>query len=183
MRLLVHEHEPAEAFALLAADEVDLALIYDYDLAPLGFDVATLRLTSLWTAAWSLGVPAAHAPDEGDEDAAAVFARFRHAAWIVNSRNPADERVVRTIASVAGFEARIAHSADSLELVGEMIVGGLGVALLPANVSAPPGVRLLALRRPGVTLRAFLVVRRGREAWAPLALIAELVAECAGRQP
>src|SRR3954469_21744377 len=34
VRLRVREHEPAEAVALLDADEVDLALVYDYDLAP-----------------------------------------------------------------------------------------------------------------------------------------------------
>ena len=30
----IHEHEPVEAFALLADDDVDLALTYDYNLAP-----------------------------------------------------------------------------------------------------------------------------------------------------
>ena len=34
MRVLIHEHEPAEALQLLAADDVDLALTYDYNLAP-----------------------------------------------------------------------------------------------------------------------------------------------------
>src|SRR3954462_12564160 len=34
VRLQIHEHEPAEALALLAADEVDLALVYDYTLPP-----------------------------------------------------------------------------------------------------------------------------------------------------
>src|SRR5512138_2440760 len=29
--LRIHEHEPAEALALLDADDVDLALVYDYD--------------------------------------------------------------------------------------------------------------------------------------------------------
>src|SRR6185503_4958388 len=30
----VHEHEPPEAYELLARDDVDLALTYDYNLAP-----------------------------------------------------------------------------------------------------------------------------------------------------
>jgi hypothetical protein len=33
-------------------------------------------------------------------------------------------------------------------------------------------VRLLPLREPDVLLRAFAVVRRGRAAWAPLAMVA-----------
>src|SRR6059058_211819 len=51
VRLGIHEHEPAEAFELLAADQIDLALVYDYTLAPVAFDPA-LRVTPLWSAAW-----------------------------------------------------------------------------------------------------------------------------------
>ena len=40
VRLQIHEHEPAEAFELLAADEVDLALVYDYTLAPASWDAS-----------------------------------------------------------------------------------------------------------------------------------------------
>src|SRR5687767_1773733 len=61
VRLLIHEHEPAEAFALLASDDVDLALTYDYNLAPAPFD-RTVEPTRLWSAAWSLAVPAAGEP-------------------------------------------------------------------------------------------------------------------------
>jgi DNA-binding transcriptional LysR family regulator len=106
VRLRIHEHEPAEALELLAADEIDLALVYDYTLAPIALDRA-LRATPLWTAPWGLGTPSApHAAGDTTDEAAAVFARFADADWIVNSRNLADEHVVRTIASLAGFEPR-----------------------------------------------------------------------------
>ena len=65
VRLRIHEHEPAEAFELLAADEVDLALVYDYTLAPVALDPA-LRVTPLWSAAWQLGVPAAGGAGGGE---------------------------------------------------------------------------------------------------------------------
>src|SRR6185312_2166242 len=144
---------------------------YDYTLAPVALDPA-LRVTPLWSAAWELGVPAADdaAGEPGEEDAPAVFRRFSEAGWIVNSRNVADEHVLRTIASLAGFEPRIAHRVDSLELVQELIVAGLGVALLPADLRLADGVRLIALRRPEVTLRSYAVTRPGRETWAPLRL-------------
>jgi DNA-binding transcriptional LysR family regulator len=177
VRLRIHEHEPAEAFALLAADEVDLALVYDYTLAPVAFDPA-LRVTPLWTAAWELGVPAADdaAAATAQDDAPGVFRRFAGAGWIVNSRNAADEHVVRTIASLAGFEPRIAHRADSLELVQDLIVAGLGVGLLPADGRLFGGVRRIALHRPDVALRSYAVTRPGREAWAPLRLVMRLLA-------
>src|SRR3954469_25010020 len=172
----IHEHEPAEAFELLAADEVDLALVYDYTLAPVALDPA-LRVTPLWTAAWGLGVPAADnaAGEASDDDAPAVFRRFAGAGWIVNSRNVADEQVVRTIASLVGFEPRIAHRADALELVQDLIVAGLGVALLPADGRLISGVRRVALRRPDVALRSYAVTRPGRDSWAPLRLVTRLL--------
>jgi DNA-binding transcriptional LysR family regulator len=173
VRLRIDEHEPAEAYALLAADDVDLALIYDYNLAPLSADPA-LEATPLWSAAWHLGVPADGAPGPAG-DAPAVFDRFRDADWIVNSRNTADEVVVRTIASMAGFEPRIVHRADSLDLVQDLIVAGLGVGLLPGDQPTVPGVRLLPLTGPRALLRAYAVTRRGRAAWPPLALILDLL--------
>ena len=58
VRLQILEHEPAECLDLLAADDIDLALTYDFDLAPASFD-ATLEPVPLWEAEWGLGVPAA----------------------------------------------------------------------------------------------------------------------------
>ena len=174
VRLRVLEHEPAEAFALLTADDVDLALVYDYDLAPAAFDPA-IETSPLWTAAWSLGVPARDAEQTPAGDALAVFARFRDRSWIVNSRNTADERAVRTVASMAGFEPAVAHRADSLDLVEDLIVAGLGVGLLPEDHPTRPGVALLPLDRPGITLRSYTAVRRGRATWPPLALILRML--------
>ena len=173
--LRIAEHEPAEALALLAADDVDLALVYDYTLAPIALDRA-LRTTPLWTAAWGLATPETGdtGGDTGD-DAAAVFARFADADWIVNSRDAGDERVVRTIASLAGFEPRIAHRADSLELVEDLIRAGLGVGLLPTDGRGADGVRLVALRRPEAELRSYAVTRPGRDAWAPLRLVTRVL--------
>ncbi|MET8906429.1 LysR family transcriptional regulator [Micromonospora sp. NPDC004551] len=183
VRLRIDEHEPAEAYAALAADDVDLALTYDYNLAPLAPD-PTLDATPLWSAAWHLGVPSGAAADGVPSgaaptpaaDAPAVFDRFRDADWIVNSRNTADEVVVRTIASMAGFEPRIVHRADSLDLVQDLIVAGLGVGLLPGDQPTVTGVGLLPLTAPQALLRAYAVTRRGRAAWPPLALILDLLA-------
>lgn len=168
VRLLIHEHEPAEAFALLRTDDVDLALTYDYDLAPADFDL-TLESTPLWTSRWGLGVPSDAAGVIGD--ARRVFAHFTDRDWIVNSRNTADADVVRTIASMAGFEPRVSHRVDSLDLVQELIAAGLGVGLLPADQPTRPDVVTLPLADPDVRLRAYAVVRRGRSSWPPLALV------------
>jgi DNA-binding transcriptional LysR family regulator len=172
VRLLVHEHEPAECLQLLAADDVDLAITYDYNLAPATFD-RTVEARPLWESDWGLGVPSGERG--ADADALAVFRRYRDHDWIVNSRNTADEDAVRTVASLAGFRPRIAHRADSLELVEDMVVAGLGVGLLPAGRPTAPGVALRRLRDPDVRLRAYAVTRRGRAVWPPLALVLRLL--------
>ncbi|MCA2214912.1 hypothetical protein LDL48_18835 [Wangella sp. NEAU-J3] len=159
VRIAIAEHEPVEQLALLATDAVDLALTYDYDLAPVAFG-ATLVARPLWSVPWAVGVPAG-AADTG------VLTRD----WIVNSRNTADETVVRTLASIRGFRPRIAHQADSLSLVQDLIVAGLGVGMLPADQPTRAGVRLVPLTDPEVRLRAYAVTRRGRAQWPPLALL------------
>jgi DNA-binding transcriptional LysR family regulator len=172
VHVLVREHEPAEALALLAADETDLALTYDYNLAPAAGDPA-VHATPLWTARWGLGVPA-HS-DTGATTTPEVFTHFREHDWIVNSRNSADETVIRTLASTAGFTPRITHRADSLDLVQGMITAHLGVGLLPLDTVPFPGVRLLPLNEPDVVLRAHAVARQGRLNWPPLALVTDLL--------
>src|SRR6476469_7812697 len=58
VRLSIHEHEPAEALELLDGDHVDVAMTYDYNLAPATFD-ATLAAIPLGSTPWGLEVPAA----------------------------------------------------------------------------------------------------------------------------
>jgi DNA-binding transcriptional LysR family regulator len=172
--LRIHEHEPAEAIELLQRDEVDLALVYDYNLAPEAFPDQQ-AVTPLWSAAWGLGVPPG-----AEADVAAgtpeLLARFADFPWIVNSRNTADEVVVRTLASLAGYRPRVVHRADSLELVQDMLVAGLGVALLHADQPTVAGVSLLELTDPEVVLRSYAVTR-GPTSWAPLALVLRLLTD------
>ena len=145
-RLRIHEHEPAEALELLAGDDVDLALTYDYNLAPgdvrrhAGRDpaVGPRRGASACRPATRVGA----APSLAD------LARFRDHDWIVNSRNTADEEVVRTLASLAGFQPRVVHRADSLDLVQDLIAAGLGVGLLPEPMTTIPEVGVLRAPRP-----------------------------------
>jgi len=170
VQVLIHEYEPIEALDLLAHDDVDLALVYDYNLAPLSLP-ADVVATPLWEVEWGLGVPAAEGRRRGTADLAAYADR----PWIVNSRNTADEEVVRALASLVGFRPRVTHRIDSLELVEDLIEAGRGVGLLPQTWRPGPGVRVLALDPPGALLRAYAVARRGREGWPPLRLLVDRV--------
>jgi DNA-binding transcriptional LysR family regulator len=163
----VHEHEPLEAFDLLARDAVDLALAYDYNLAPLSWS-SDQEVIPLWEAEWGLGVPS--------HETRAPFESYADRDWIVNSRNTADEEVVRTLASMAGFTPRVRHRIDALELVDDLVVAGRGVALLPRGPASRRGVKVLPLTDPRVRLRAYAVTRRGRRDWPPLRAVLDRLA-------
>jgi DNA-binding transcriptional LysR family regulator len=175
--LVIHEHEPDEALGLLADDAVDLALTYDYNLAPARFD-RSLTTRPLGLRQWGLGTPTAQGRVAGTT--LEVFRRFADHDWIVNSRNSGDEEVIRMVASLADFQPRITHRVDSLELVQDMILAGLGVGLLPAGRPVRRGVVLRTLGQPAVTQRPFAVTRLGRSAWPPLALVLQLLGEISG---
>ena len=153
------EHEPLESFDLLARDEVDLALVYDYDLAQ-----AEWRDDHVVAPLWSrVGTPTPHSRDRG-----LALADLADRDWIVNSRHVADERALRSLAARAGFAPRVVHRIDALELVDDLIVAGRGVGLLPRGRTSRRGVSVLRLKDPSVHLRAYAVTRRGRDGWPPL---------------
>ncbi|GAA1619555.1 hypothetical protein GCM10009789_86590 [Kribbella sancticallisti] len=145
---------------------------YDYNLAPASHDPA-LSVTPLWQGRWSLAVPSRSGRTTGTS--ADVLGAFADRDWIVNSRNTGDEQVVRTLAALAGFEPRITQRADSLSLVQDMILAGLGVALLPGSYPKTTGISLRRLPDPEPRLRAHALTRRGRPTWPPLRLLLTLL--------
>jgi DNA-binding transcriptional LysR family regulator len=165
VEVAISEYEPLEAFGLLVDDDLDLAITYDYNLAPASPD-SVLETVALWSTPWGLGVRA----DTATSDIADLKA-FADSTWIVNSRNTADEDAVRTLAALAGFTPQIAHQIDSLDLVEDLILDGHGVGLLPVNRPIRDGIRILKLSDPSVILTAYAVVRRGRSNWPPLRAI------------
>jgi DNA-binding transcriptional LysR family regulator len=169
VEIVISEYEPFEAVALLADDELDLALTYDYDLVPASH-ARVLEAIPLWSTPWGLGVP-----DASATDGPAELTRYADRRWIVNSRNTADEDAVRTLASLAGFTPRIWHAIDSLDLVEDLIAGGYGVGLLPMSRPTRAGVTVLPIVEPGLVLRAYAVTRRGRAGWPPLRLVLDRV--------
>lgn len=171
VRFQLREQEPAESVALLLADDLDLALVYDYTLAPASWP-SELSIQPLWTVPWGLGVPSDEAVGGSTTE---VFAAYADHAWVTNSRSTADDDAVRTVASLAGFSPRVEHRIDGLYLVGALIAAGLGVGLLPLR-DPPPGVTVLPLEDPPVTLRAFAAVRQGRAWWPPLRLVLDRLA-------
>jgi DNA-binding transcriptional LysR family regulator len=165
VKVAISEYEPLEAFDLLVDDDLDLAITYDYNLAPASPD-PVLETIPLWSTPWGLGVRSATATSN-----IANVSEFARSTWIVNSRNTADEDAVRTLGALAGFTPQIVHQIDSLDLVEDLILDGHGVGLLPINRPLRAGLTILTLSDPSVILTAYAVVRRGRSNWPPLRAI------------
>ena len=131
----------------MPADDIDLALTYDYSLAPAGSDPTVETTQPLVPAVESRGsVPALRRAVP--ETRWPSLPRTPTNTWIGNSRNSADEEVVRLLGGMAGFEPRVAHQCDSLELVQDLIVAGYGVGMLPSDLEAATGRRARPARRP-----------------------------------
>ena len=177
--IVVSEYEPIEAFRLLADDDLDLALTYDYNLAPAALS-PVLQAIPLWNIPWGLGVPR-----QAGSDAAAptTIAAYADRPWIVNSRNTADEVALRTLAALAGFTPHIAHQIDSLDLVEDLITGGYGVGLLPVGRPTAAGVAVMELADPRIVLTTYAVTRRGRADWPPLRAVLDRLRPTPGPLP
>jgi len=173
LRLELQEREPDEVFALIRDNAIDLGVTYDYSLAP-RVTAASLVARPLWQTPFGLGVAEGSPRPAGGHHG--LLAAHRETPWIVNSRNPDDEFVVRALCGLAGFAPGIGHRADSLDLVQDMIAAGLGVGLLPRAIRRRPGVAVLPLTDPPVTLRTYAVTRLGQDRWPPNSLVIDLLA-------
>lgn len=159
----VRECDTGEAVGLLAAGEVDIAVIEPTPEAPPAGDPRFDRETLL-EEALDLIVPVGH-PLAGRggvrlEDAA-------HEAWIsVQPDLCAHHRQVMAYCAAAGFTPRFAHKAATWSVIWSLVGNGLGVSLVPRLAGESDArVSRVALTGDGVPRRRVLTcVRRGSRA-------------------
>ena len=161
VRFVISEYEPIEAFALLTDDDLDLALTYDYNLAPASPE-PVLQTVALWSITWGLASRRVLPTDPPTSPPMPIE------TWIVNSRNTADEDAVRTLASLAGFapahrardrQPRPRRGSDRRRLRRRP------AAYRPADQQGRQGA---PAGEPEAMLTAYAVTRRGRATWPPL---------------
>ncbi|QIG41630.1 LysR family transcriptional regulator [Nocardioides anomalus] len=130
------EAEPPQALALVAAGDVDLALVFSYDDPP-----AELEWRPLGVEPVALVV--------GGEHWAATRGRLTlgdlaEEPWVVGCER-CRAHAVRVCAE-AGFEPTVRHVSDDYVVVQNLVAVGLGVTLLPRSA-------LEAYRHPSVAVR------------------------------
>jgi DNA-binding transcriptional LysR family regulator len=151
--LMVTELDPVDMPDRLRDRRLDVALLHDYDLAPVRPD-PTLESQPVLDETVFLALPVGD-PLDGDP----VHA-VEHTDWIVGTPGTLCHTVALRTCEAAGYQPRIRHHADDFAAVLALVAAGQGVALVPelAAIEPPPGVRLapLASRR-----RTRIAYRRG----------------------
>ncbi|WP_411105528.1 LysR family transcriptional regulator [Streptomyces sp. cmx-4-9] len=154
----VRETEAAEAYALLSAGVVDLALSLAAH-APTARDPRFTRITLLEDPL-DVALPPGH-PRAGARGLR--LADLSGDPWIYGGSGPWSE-IARGACEAAGFVPEQAHSASGWTAILAMVEAGMGVALVPRMVSrraSGVAVRVLTHDRP--TRHVIAAVRRGAE--------------------
>jgi DNA-binding transcriptional LysR family regulator len=180
------EGDPDECIPKLHARELELALVYEFDLEPpIG---AGLEQVPLLTDPLNIGLPAGHPLAGRQRVRLADLAGDR---WIQGVRHGATLEVLPRACRLVGFEPIVAFRTDDRIAVEGLVAAGVGVALIPQLTL--PTVRSDIVVRPLVAKGLSREVRAAlpRGAYRPPAAVAmldvlrevcrELVAEAARR--
>jgi DNA-binding transcriptional LysR family regulator len=149
--LTVRELDPVDAPAALHAQQVDLALVHDYDHVPVEPDAALTTMPLLDETMYL----ASRAPLDLEE--------CRDEGWILASPGTLCHTMTVRACQAAGYTPRARHHADDFVTALALVAAGQGVALVPelAADEPPSGVVLTALR---TRRRTRLACRRGSDA-------------------
>ncbi|MGW7367286.1 LysR family transcriptional regulator [Streptomyces sp. NPDC054841] len=176
LEVRVREAEAAEAYELLSAGDVDLALSLAAH-APTARDPKFTRVPLL-ADPLDVALPAGHprAAEPGLR-----LADLSEEPWIFGGSGPWSE-ITLAACEAAGFVPEQAHSASGWTAILAMVEAGMGVALVPRMAAAE--------RRSGVVMRVLsadqprrhvvAAVRRGAEEGAGVAHVLEALRGAAG---
>jgi molybdate transport repressor ModE-like protein len=151
------EADPDECMARLRERELELALVYDFDLAPsLGDD---LEQVDLLADRLYVGLPRDHPLAS---KASVSLRELREVPWVQGVRSGSTLEVLPTACRAAGFEPRIAFRTDDHMTVQGLVAAGVGVGLIP-TLTVPTARADIAVR----PITAPPMVRQVRAALAP----------------
>ncbi|WP_330330447.1 LysR family transcriptional regulator [Streptomyces sp. NBC_00536] len=175
----VREAEAAEAYELLSAGSVDLALSLAAH-APTARDPRFTRIP-LFADPLDVALPADHPLADAPGLRLADLSGER---WIFGGSGPWSE-ITRTACEAAGFVPEQAHSAAGWTAILAMVEAGMGVALVPRMAvtrrAYDVAVRVLAADRPARHVIAAL--RRGAEAAPAVARVLTALREAVPQSP
>lgn len=121
------EGEPDDLVALLEVAELDVALVYTYDMVPRSWPKA-VTADHLIDDPLVLLLPADHryagAPS-------VALADLRDDVWISTRHGTAGASALPRICARAGFPPQVAYRSNDYDVVAKFVESGLGIALVP----------------------------------------------------
>lgn len=132
------EGEPDELLQVLQDGELDIALVYRYDLVPRTWPHRLVE-TELLHEHLLLLLPVGH-PLAGRSQVG--FAELRDATWIASREGSAGASCLERACATAGFAPSIAFRSNNYDVVEGLVGAGLGIAMVPAlgHDRSAPGV-------------------------------------------
>lgn len=144
--------EPEQLLPRLVEGDLDLVVVYRYDLVPQSWPVGCTR-TPLLVEEMRLLVPDSlrlPAPT-------AQLTDFADASWISTREGSAGNLAVQRACATAGFAPRIRYRTNDYDVVRSFVRAGLGVAAVPRLAYAGrPALRVVAAQ--GLTIRRHVEV-------------------------
>lgn len=153
VEILLDEGEPNELIALLLDGEVDITLVYHYDLVPRRWP-KELKATTLLNEELVLLLPAGHRLVGREE---LRLTDLVDETWVSTREATAGALCLLRTCANAGFQPLIDFRTNDYDAIRSFVRSGLGIALVPAlsHVEAP-GV--VAINLDDITARRHVVV-------------------------
>jgi DNA-binding transcriptional LysR family regulator len=136
------EAEPDDVLPLVLAGELDLALVYAYDLVPQTWP-EELTVLPLLDEALLVMVPAEHPAAKNN----VKLEDLKDERWIASRDGTSGATCLTRLCAASGFAPKIAFRSNDYEVVQSLVAAGVGVALVPAlGYKGLPGTHAMPLR-------------------------------------
>lgn len=167
------EGEPDELIPELLAGELDAVVAYSYRLAPRRWP-DTVVAERLMTEGMLLLIAAEHRLADAQP---LDLALLRDESWISIRPGTEGDRAILGVCAAAGFQPRIAYRCNDFEVIRELVMANLGVAVV-SSLGWRADPRLKATMIPESTRHRSVFMLRRRSTQSPLL---DTMADCLRR--
>ncbi|GGN14275.1 LysR family transcriptional regulator [Lentzea pudingi] len=149
------EAEPDAVLPLVLTGELDLALVYAYDLVPRTWP-EELTVLPLLDEALLVMVPSEHSAAKNN----VKLEDLRDERWIASRDGTSGATCLTRLCAAAGFAPKIAFRSNDYEVVQSLVAAGVGVALVPAlGYKEMDGMHAMLLRHKPLRRHVHVVHR------------------------